>query len=356
MGMIRGLVQLAWAGLILAVITQMVLRGSASHPWPDSDDFSFTFNAILIEFAVNTLALTALLFYPNWYERIPRESAARLRHLLFAVILWFSVHVFTVFHVTGSLGGFGMALLPILLIASLAYFPGINGVYLAAYLFAGHLLVVSLEQYNVILSKGALSQHFMLFGEASPGGLLGSFMVCLLAAVLGIKLRHRIYPELDGLGPAHRIDPDSGLFRRRFLDHRIQAEIARMRRQGGSAALLLVAVEEKAKIAQLGAVLLKQIRIESDTPASFSEGVIAVLLPALDADLAESVAKRLVCGIRTRVADCGHLRAAIAVVASSTLMPQALPNLAEQALKDARPGEDPVVISAHHSVLLSSPT
>ncbi len=343
MSMLRGLVKLAWAALALALIAQLTIRASSSYPWPDWGDFSFVYNAVMVEFGLNTLALTGLLFYPDWYERIPRESAQRVRWLLIAVILWLSIHLFAVFHATGGLGGPFLLLLPGLVIVTLAAFPGKVGWYLVAYLLVGHLLVLVFEKTGFITQQGMLSEHFKLADPISPWAASALLCVVAITVVMALALRKWM------LNPLQRIDPGSGLFRRSFLEHRVDLELERINRQGGSAALLLISLDSERSsdtIDDLAEDFIRQLRLGSDTPALYEPGVMAVLLPTAGPDVIKGTITRIMDGLERASGARSKLRVAAAVATSGQVASGKLRTMAEDALSQAQIGGEPVIATA----------
>src|SRR5687768_2335261 len=90
--LLRGLVVLAWIGAVAGLSAEIWVRFFSGHDWPQLGGFSYTYNAVLLEFALNTVVLTLLLVQKDWYERVPRASPHRLRWLLFAVLVWEGLH------------------------------------------------------------------------------------------------------------------------------------------------------------------------------------------------------------------------------------------------------------------------
>jgi GGDEF domain-containing protein len=351
MAMLRGLVGLAWVAFALAVITQLTIRASSSLVWPEDSGFALVFNIVLIEFGLNTLALTALLFYPNWYERIPRESAQRVRWLLLTVIFWFSVHLFAAFHITGALDSPLLLMLPVLLVAALVAFPGLVGWLLASYLLLGHLTVLAMERSVFIAPHGVLSQQFSLHEPVSILAASAVGCVLFIAVLLASVLRQWMYPSSQSLSLAQRIDSDSGLFRRVFLEHRVDMELGRIRRQGGSATLLLISIDQVSRnevSPEVASALIRQVRLGSDTPAIYQPGVVAVLLPTAGPEAVKGIVRRIVGGVSKAMSesdDHGPQIRAAAALASGHMESARLRALAEEALERAVAGGDPVIVS-----------
>jgi hypothetical protein len=351
LSLLRSLVMLAWLGVFAAVATEWAIRHSGVYEWPTLGGFSGVYHAIVAEFLASTLVLTILLVRRDWFERIPRESVHRLRWLLTAVVIWLGLHLFCAFHVSGSARGPLMLLLPVLMMAALAALPGRAGWLATAYLVAGYALVLVLEQHAIISPRGLLTEPFAYGSHASGFGWSAVAMVLLLAVWAAWALRGWMYPDGPSLNPAQRIDAESGLFRRTFLMQRLQSELGRIRRQGGCAALLLIAVDEQPgresteNLRIAASTLLQQVRIESDTPALYDPGVLAVLLPAAGTDGAISAARRMVSHLSAAGLPARFRAAAIATCNGEA---QIAPMLAgvESALRRAEAGGDVVVLTA----------
>lgn len=346
--MLRGLVLLAWAALVLAVLTPLSIQAMTTGIWPEGI-FSLVYNVVVIEFGVVTLALTVLLFSSSWYERIPRSSTNRVFSLLVAVIVWFSLHLFAAFHVTGGFGGPFMPLLLVLLMASLTAFPGVVGWLVAAYLALGHMGVLWLADHGLISHEGTLGAIFSLTPPLTNWSLTALACVLLLCLLLAITLRRWLYPETLSISPAQRIDPGTGLFRRVFLEYRMERELKRIKRQGGSVSLLLIGRDKKewhrVKKDITGA-MIEQVRLSSDTPASYLPGVIAVLLPDAGRAVIDDVTRRIVEAASLAGGMPLSMRAAVAVAESGELSVADLKACAEEALSKAAAGLRPVVAHA----------
>lgn len=349
---LRGLVILAWLALLAAVAIQISIRTSDVLYWPELGGFPETYNAVLLEFALNTLVLTVLLLYRDWYERVPRDSAHRVRWLLVAVLFWEGLHLFAAFHVTGSIRGPLFLLLPLILIAALALFPGRGGWWLFSYLIIGHGIVLLLENLAVINPTGPLSSAF---SYAWPFTGLGMTVLLLeLAAVLALShlLRQRLFRPCSKSNPTQRIDAETGLYRRSFLERRIQLEIGRMRRQGGSMALLMIAFDHDASVqaesvpnASLTQALLAQLRLESDTPATYACNTLAILLPSAAANGADTAARRVIAGLSATGVVRGFRSAAVVLSPTETSASEIMAQ-AEHALARAQPGADTLIVAS----------
>lgn len=343
LGILRGLVILAWLGVAAAVGIELWIRMCSDLEWPLLGGFSFTYNAILIEFAVNTAVLTALLIQRDWYERVPRESPNRLRWLLVVVLVWEGLHLFGAFHVTGSLNGPLLPLLPVLLVAALVALPGGYGWGLAAYLLVGHLAILMLENSGMIHARGLLADAFSLDVPATVAGLLALAGVLAAATVMGVIVRRGMHPGNGTLSRLQRLDYTTGLFRRAFLDERINAELGRTRRQGGQMALLLLVLEgrdfDKAESDLQSAAqrLVGMLRLESDTPARYAPNMLAVLLPAAGSEGMQTVIRRIADTFSNSDL-AAHLRLGAAVTRGLGVDRAGLVRVAEAALQQSRQG------------------
>jgi GGDEF domain-containing protein len=347
LALLRILVRLAWLGVVIFVGVEAWIRLGSKLAWPRLGGFSFTYNAILLEFALNALLLTTLLLERNWYERVPRNAEHRVRWLFSAVVLWAGLHLFAAFHVTGSVAGPLLPLLPVALVAALVALPGLGGWLIFAYLLAGHAAVVALESIELLHPRGPLAAAFQYRGPLTPIGAVTLAGVMVASAALALALRQRLYPGDGTLTPAQRIDPETGLFCRAFLEQRMRAELGRTRRQGGSDALLLLGLDGAAAAAPSAQALraaaqamIGRVRLRSDTPAHYAPAVLGVLLPACDANGARSVALR----IAGQLEGSGlRLRTAVCAVDGGKAEPAQVMAAAENALRRAAPGEVVIV-------------
>lgn len=358
MSMLRGMVVLAWACLGVALLTQVSIRVWHELPWPKTDGFDVAYNVTLLEFGMNTLALTALLFYRDWYERIPRQSAHRLRWLLLAVLVWFGLHLFVAFHVTGGIHGPMILLLPLMIGAAFIALPGHAGWMLAGYLLLGHLLVIVLEQFQVIPLHGALSAHLSLAPPLSAWTFATLCVVLAIALGLSLAVSHWMHGGGESLSLVNRVDVGTGLFRRAFLMKRMKMELGRIRRQGGSSALLLVALDEDKyhwTLRGLAEVLVKQLRLGSDTPALYERSVMAALLPAADDNGAIHAAQRVVEALSKVSGSREHLATSVVIVSAGDVTVDQFLSAADVAMRQSVVGGDLVVHRLAHRPIGAEP-
>ncbi|MHA7834710.1 MAG: GGDEF domain-containing protein, partial [Algiphilus sp.] len=296
--LLRALVLFAWSLLVVLVGMEAALRLHPQAEWPQVAGFSTTYNTLLAVFAINTGVLTALLVQRDWFERVPRNAEHRVAWLLYLVLIWLGLHLFFLFHIAGAFSG-ALGALPVLsIIAMLVLLPGSAGWGFAVYMAAGYLLVAALAKAAVIHPQGALATAF------APGGLLfGLSWLALFAVALAVGLwgRGRWAEATADEHPARRVDPDTGLFRAAFLQQRLQRELRRGRRQQSAATLLMLDVDEgRGGVSEADRVrpyadhVLATIRLQSDTPAHYAAGRIALLMPATDGAAAQAFSQRLV--------------------------------------------------------------
>jgi diguanylate cyclase (GGDEF)-like protein len=350
---LRALVLLAWLAVLAMSATEVWVRLYSPYPWPQSGGFSATYNGVLIEFTLNTLVLTALLVYRDWYERVPRETLHRLRWLLVAVLAWEGLHLFGAFHASGAVSGPLLLLLPVVCIAALTAFPGSGGWLLVTYLLGGHAIVILLERLPLI-PPGQLGAAFAYAPPAaSPLGIVALLVVLASALVLAMILRRRTFLTDTVLHPARRIDYETGLYRRAFLDERVRAELGRIQRQGGAMTLLVVAFDGDEtqgsatdSLRSLADLLIPRLRHDSDTPARFGPAAVAVLLPAADSSGAESLVQRIARQVSTSGARLRLCAVSVsAAAARSHVQPGRIMAMADEGLRSATSGGDVVMLA-----------
>lgn len=344
--LLRGLVVFAWFLLACFVGMELLLRSHPAARWPDVAGFSLTYNALLAVFALNTLVLTALLVYRDWFERVPRSAEYRVAWLLALVLVWLGLHTFFLFHISGAFGGALSALPVVLVMAVLVVLPGLAGWCFALYLAAGHVLVALLADAALIHPDGPLAAAFQPQGLLYVPALLALSFIALAAALWA---RGWMVPKSHAEHPAQRVDPDTGLFRPAFLQQRLQRELRRGRRQNSASTLLLLDISAEHGVhpavdrgRPYAETLLRTIRLSSDTPAHYGPGQLAVLMPAADDAAARALCQRLVGAIQA-----GGLRVpriAGAVVDSATADAARLARAAENALLDAPEGGAPHLV------------
>jgi len=341
--LLRGLVLFAWVLFVAFVGIEWLLRTHSGATWPTVAGFSLTYNLLLFVFGVNTVVLTGLLVRCDWFERVPRNAEYRVSWLLALVLTWLGLYLFFLFHISGAFSG-ALATLPAtLVLAALVMLPGIAGWATAAYLVVGHLLVAWLADNAMIHPSGPLAEAF-----DEDGVLRGASLFAIFAIALSVALAARawMFPHPLSNHQARRMDPETGLFRPHFLRERLQRELGRARRQGSVSTLLLLDIsdayetlsEREAERAYAD-VLMKNIRLNSDTPASFALGQIAVLMPAADASAAQALFERLQAAAHT--AGLKTPRAAGAVAESAAVAADQMIASAEAALAGAVTDELP---------------
>lgn len=338
--LLRGLVVFAWCFLLAFIAIESLLRMDPTATWPDVAGFSATYNALLAVFALNTLVLTALLVFRDWFERVPRSAESRVGWLLALVLVWLGLHSFFLFHIAGAFSGALAALPVVLVIAMLVVLPGRAGWWFAFYMAGGHALVALLAEAAVIHPDGPLAPAFR-----PEGPLHGPALVALLALGLGVALWARGWMASKSVSdhPAQRVDPDTGLFRAAFLHERLQREMRRARRQNSASTLLILdvgdgrgAASEAERARPYAEMLMRNIRLSSDTPAHYRPGCLAVLMPAADGAAAQALCQRLVAAMQE--AGLRIPRIGGAVVESATVDAARLAAAAESALLEAPEG------------------
>ncbi|MGB1581579.1 MAG: hypothetical protein ACPHER_08730, partial [Nevskiales bacterium] len=260
---------------------------------------------------------------------------------------WFSLHLFAAFHITGSVQGPLLALLPVLLIAALVFCPDYRGWLLAAYLVLGFAGVYALEQQQLIAPQGLLARHFQFSASGSGLSTMALATVLSVALLLAIVLRRYMFPQNAEINPVQRLDLDTGLFTRAFLEHRLAMEIGRVKRQGDSAIFMLIEVGKLTdeQLARAAGILVKQVRLGSDTPALYRSGTLAVLLAGAKTEAAATACERIAKAVGEATENPGESRSAAVVLEAGDISPAECLNLAETQLMQQQPGHSPAVVT-----------
>jgi diguanylate cyclase (GGDEF)-like protein len=121
--------------------------------------------------------------------------------------------------------------------------------------------------------------------------------------------RQRLHAQLAALTELATVDPVSGLFNRRYLETRLEAEVERARRQGQDLALLLIDIDDFKRVndtrghlegdrilRDVADLLRDGVRI-FDVCARYGGEEFVIVMPAASAPVAQQVAER----IRSRV-------------------------------------------------------
>jgi diguanylate cyclase (GGDEF)-like protein len=138
-------------------------------------------------------------------------------------------------------------------------------------------------------------------------GIVGLALSALLAALVLIWSRNERMQELRRQASQ---DPLTGLKNRRRFEEDLQTELARNRREGGEAALLMLDIDNFKRvndtlghpvgdrvIAEIAGVLRSRMRV-TDVVARLGGDEFAIVLPSCDAPEARSVAEAILTAIR----------------------------------------------------------
>ena len=355
-GMLQWVCIANWCAIALALVLELVIRLSDSYQWPRWGNFSWTYNLVLLEFALVTFGVTLMLRNTAWLDRAPRAALARLRYLLLAVLMLDALHFIGLFMTTGGIHGPMMVLLPVGVITIYLLLPR-RDAHLVVGVFLSALLLTLLSDRSGG-SQGLLSAAF-----ASTDGVtlpwLEFFLAGLLSALL-VGMAASGQMERAGIGLQRRVghDPQTGLFTRDVLERRVPGELGRIGRSESTAALLMIGFKNvpdllthgdyagyDAMIRQFAQCLRSATRETSDTCARHDVATFGVLLPTASAESAAQVVERIQrCAeaIRSETADAVTLELAVGV-ASTTAAAQADPDTfirtAEQALAEAYAGD-----------------
>jgi diguanylate cyclase (GGDEF)-like protein len=117
--------------------------------------------------------------------------------------------------------------------------------------------------------------------------------------------RQRLHERLDKLTQLATVDPVTGLFNRRYLETRLEAEVERARRQGQDLALLLIDIDDFKRVndtrghlegdrilRDVADLLRAGVRI-FDVCARYGGEEFVIVMPAASATVAQQVAERI---------------------------------------------------------------
>ncbi len=347
---LRGLVILAWVGFAAAASMELFIRLRTAGMWPEFGGFSLIFHFVIVQYGLCSLLLTALIIQRDWYERVPRASVGRLKILMVAAFIWQVVHFLSAFHITGSFNGTLSFYVPLLLVATLIFIPGLIGWVLSGCLVLGVFLVYTLEESALIGNPGPLAGIFSYERELTTVGSASVVLLVLLALGMAVLVRMDRFPALNRLHRVQRHDSETGLFDKQFLYHRVELEINRIRHQGGSAVLLAVEFSDQVtadslntELVSAAGKLLGAVRLQSDTPARYSQNGLAVLLPTAQQKDVVKLGQRILDSLfhpDTR----SQVKVAMVVFNDISGGADAVWSSLRTALKNAKPGQAPEVV------------
>lgn len=345
--LLRALVIMGWVAVAGAISTELWVRSSPLE-WPTLGGFAVAYRGLTLEFATVVGLLTLLLVRRDWYERVPRVSADRVRWLLMAVVVWMGLHLAWAFHATGALSGPVAMLIPLFVMAALMVLPQAAGWWTSAYLLALTSGVVLLEHLKVISSPGQLAPAFAYGGPGAERlGIATLLFGLLFAVVLALELRRRSFAAGRVLAFGSAIDPATGLFHRLFLLERLEQEITRARRYGNSSTLLLIRIEDvtesdpsaaEDQLRALSDSLLQAVRLQSDSPSRYGPATLAALLPTANRASVRDVVGRIDQAMRKRDAGVRLCFGAALIDDPAGMSAAQIRLAAEAALCRARPG------------------
>lgn len=354
LALLRGAVGLAWLGVLAMALVKVTVHLSGES-WPELGGFAATYLMILAEFTATAAALSVLALRREWFERVPRAATSKLRALLTLVLAWLALHELAAFHLLGGLRGPLLPLLPVLVTAAFMALPGSGAGAVAALLVGGHAAVALLEYNGWIHAPGMLAP---LFGLDRPAGLVVLVIVLGLALGLGLVARRRLDVAGANLNRDSRINPLTGLFEQDFLLERLDSEMARQRRHGGTLALLMIELDGFAgytaaygydsgrqALRHAARLLIRHTRHDMDTPARYAPTTFALLLPGADQAKATEICERLRVALAEVSQGALRPRAGLAcVVDARDASRNAVLSAAGKALRHARPDGVPAVV------------
>lgn len=354
LALLRGTVGLAWLGILAMALLKVTVH-LLGEPWPLLGGFAQTYALVLAEFTLTAGALSVLVLRRTWFERAPRAASLKLRALLTLVIAWLALHELAAFHLLGGLRGPLLPLLPVLVATAFLALPRSGAAAVATLLIGGHAAVVLLEYNGWIHAPGLLAPIFAL--DRWPGlAVLAAAPAFALA--LGLLGRRRLDAAGANLNRDSRINPLTGLYEQEFLLSRLETEMARQRRHGGSLALLMIELDGFAQYAaaygydagrqalrHAARMLIRHTRQDMDTPTRYAPTTFAVLLPGADQAKATDICERL----RVALAEVSqgqlHPRGGMACVADAhDTSVSAVLAAAGKALRHARPDGVPAIV------------
>jgi diguanylate cyclase (GGDEF)-like protein len=345
LALLRAAVGLAWIE-ITGMAALKIGFHLAGLPWPQLGGFATTYAAVLAEFALTAAALSVLVVRRDWFERVPRAASLKLRTLLTLVVVWLCVHHLFAFHLLGGWRGPLLPLLPLLVLVVFLALPRSGAWAVATLLLAGHGAVVLLEYNRWIQSPGMFAPVFQL--DSLPG--LAAFALApALALAIGALARRRLDQAGANVNRGNRVNPLTGLYEQEFLLQRLDSELQRQRRHGGTLTLMMIEFDgfaaytaaygyDAGRLAlhHAARVLIQTTRHDMDTPARYAPTTFALLLPDAAQDQAAEIAQR----IRGSMAEVSqgalHPKAGMACVSNAgDLSGRAVLAAAGQALRHA---------------------
>ncbi|KQN04763.1 hypothetical protein ASE85_07135 [Sphingobium sp. Leaf26] len=208
----------------------------------------------------------------------------------------------------------------------------------------------------LLLPATLLTVSALLLRQDAGLAVAGCIMATLGYGLRSILVQLRSYDEQDRLERLSHFDGLTGVANRRRFDEMLRRELARMRRQGGALALIMVDIDHfkllndhhghlvgDARLQEVAATLAACARRGGDLVARYGGEEFAVLLPGADAVEAAEVAERMRAAVEGRVlvspAPDGVVTVSIGLAqAGAGEEAQALVDRADRALYDAKRG------------------
>ncbi len=343
-----------WLAIGLALIIELYIQASDALVWPTWGYFTLSYNLVLTEFALVTAGVTILLRRTAWLDRAPRAALDRLHYLLLAVLALDGIHLVGLFHLTGGLHSpILILLLPTLL--SLYLLLPRREAHLVTVLFGLALLLTGLLNVD---REGMLADAFRPEGAALIPWLLIVVPAVLLALLVGQSANRQFEKHGGGLGHVVERDPDTQLFTRAVLEHRVPGELGRLDRADSAAAMIMISFRNIENLFSRGDYALfdkvlhefanelrRCTRGSSDTCARYDVTSFAALLPTASAETVTEIVARIQKGTEAILPQWDGrpgVEIAIGAVCTTTAShtePATFLNAAKEALQEALSGE-----------------
>lgn len=247
------------------------------------------FGQVLVARLLLAGLLTGLACLPA--IRGPNDALLRLAALILLQVAFYAWMAEVVGRVDDPLLSLGYSLFPILVVAQIAIFPLAVG---EALLLATPALAAALTMLLAAdpVTHAALSHLWLLVAAIGIASAASASQLALLLSLLGARQQ----ASEDAL---------TGLANRRMLNHRLEAEMARARRDGKPLSVIILDLDHFKRVndslghaagdevlVHIAHILRAELR-GADLPARSGGEEFCLLLPGIDGDAAWAVAERI---------------------------------------------------------------